>query len=87
MLLTQHGVNVVGSLSGTSNNPGLAGVLGVHTAGQAAVIGTSDSGRGVLGISTTGQGVWGASDSSAAVVGVSAKGEAFRGKEFPVWWE
>src|SRR5215510_1755218 len=34
MLLTQHGVNVVGSLSGTSNNPGLAGVLGVHTAGQ-----------------------------------------------------
>ena len=80
MLLTQHGVNVVGSLSGTSNNPGLAGVLGVHTAGQAAVIGTSDSGRGVLGISKSGQGVWGASDTSAAVVGVSAKGEAFRGE-------
>ena len=80
MLLTQHGVNVVGSLSGTSNNPGLAGVHGVHTAGQAAVIGTSDAGRGVLGISKSGQGVWGASDSSAAVVGVSAKGEAFRGE-------
>jgi hypothetical protein len=80
MLLTQHGVNVVGSLSGTSNNPGLAGVLGVHTAGQAAVIGTSDSGRGVLGISKSGQGVWGASDTSAAVVGVSAQGEAFRGE-------
>jgi hypothetical protein len=80
MLLTQHGVNVVGSLSGTSNNPGLAGVLGVHTAGQAAVIGTSDSGRGVLGISKSGQGVWGASDTSAAVVGVSRDGEAFRGE-------
>ena len=80
MLLTQHGVNVVGSLSGTSNNPGLAGVQGVHTAGQAAVIGISDAGRGVLGVSKTGQGVWGASDSSAAVVGVSAKGEAFRGE-------
>jgi hypothetical protein len=80
MLLTQHGVNVVGSLSGTSNNPGLAGVQGVHTAGQAAIIGTSDSGRGVLGISKSGQGVWGASDTSAAVVGVSAKGEAFRGE-------
>ena len=59
MLLTQQGVNVVGSLSGTSNNPGLAGVQGVHTAGQAAVIGTSDAGRGVLGISKSGQGVWG----------------------------
>jgi hypothetical protein len=80
MLLTQHGVNVVGSLSGTSNNPGLAGVLGVHTAGQAAVIGTSDSGRGVLGISKTGQGVWGASDTSAGVVAVSTNGEAFRGE-------
>jgi hypothetical protein len=80
MLLTQHGVNVVGSLSGTSNNPAHAGIHGVHTAGQAAVIGISDAGRGVLGISTTGQGVWGASDSSAAVVGVSAKGEAFRGE-------
>jgi hypothetical protein len=80
MLLTQHGVNVVGSLSGTSNNPAHAGVHGVHTAGQAAVIGISEAGRGVLGISTTGQGVWGASDSSAAVVGVSAKGEAFRGE-------
>ncbi len=80
MMLTRNGVNVVGSLSGTSNNPGLAGVLGVHTAGQAAVIGTSDSGRGVLGISKSGQGVWGASDTSAAVVGVSSKGEAFRGE-------
>ena len=80
MQLTQNGVNVVGSLCGTSNNPGLAGVQGVHTAGQAAVIGTSDAGRGVLGISKTGQGVWGASDTSAAVVGVSAKGEAFRGE-------
>ena len=80
MLLTKHGVNVVGALSGTSDNPGLAGVLGVHTAGQAAVIGTSDSGRGVLGISKTGQGVWGASETSAGVVGVSAKGEAFRGE-------
>jgi hypothetical protein len=78
MLLTQHGVNVVGSLSGTSNNPGLAGVLGVHTAGQAAVIGTSDSGRGILGISKSGQGVWGASDTSAGVVAVSKSGEAFR---------
>jgi hypothetical protein len=68
MLLTQHGVNVVGPLSGTSNNPGLAGVLGVHTAGQAAVIGTSDAGRGVLGISKTGQGVWG--DGAAGVVGI-----------------
>ena len=57
-----------------------AGVLGVHTAGQAAVIGISDAGRGLLGISKSGQGVWGASDSSAAVVGVSAKGEAFRGE-------
>ena len=80
MLLTPHGVNVVGSLSGTSNNPGLAGVHGAHTAGQAAVIGTSDAGRGVLGISKTGQGVWGASESSAGVVGVSVKGEAFRGE-------
>jgi trimeric autotransporter adhesin len=80
MMLTENGMNVVGSLSGTSDNPGLAGVLGVHTAGQAAVIGTSDSGRGVLGISKTGQGVWGASDTSAAVVGVSNKGEAFRGE-------
>ena len=80
MLLTQHGVNVVGSLSGTSNNPGLAGVLGVHTAGQAAVIGTSDSGRGVLGISKSGQGVWGASETSAGVIAVSNSGEAFRGE-------
>jgi hypothetical protein len=80
MLLTQHGVNVVGSLSGTSNNPGLAGLFGVHTAGQAAVIGTSDSGRGVLGISKSGQGVWGASETSAGVIAVSNSGEAFRGE-------
>jgi hypothetical protein len=79
MLLTQNGVNVVGSLSGTSNNPGLAGVQGVHTAGQAAVIGTSDAGRGVLGLSKSGQGVWGESETSTGVVGVSKNGWAVHG--------
>ena len=62
------------NLVGTSNDPNVAAVFGEHTAGQAAVIGQSNNGRGVLGVSEAGQGVWGASNSSTGVVGVSKSG-------------
>jgi hypothetical protein len=65
---------MAGPLVGESNDPGVAGVQGIHTAGQAAVIGESADGRGVLGISERGQGVWGHSESSTGVVGVSTDG-------------
>jgi hypothetical protein len=67
------------NLHGDSNDPNVAAVFGVHTAGQAAVIGQSNGGRGVLGISEVGQGVWGESDSSAGVAGISNKFNAVRG--------
>jgi hypothetical protein len=62
------------NLVGDSNDPNVAAVFGIHTAGAGAVIGQSDHGRGVIGISDGGQGVWGASDSSTGVVGVSKTG-------------
>jgi hypothetical protein len=62
------------NLIGDSNDPGVAAVFGEHTAGQAAIIGQSMAGRGVLGISDVGQGVWGHSVSSTGVVGVSTSG-------------
>ena len=65
---------MAGPLVGESNDPGVAGVQGIHTAGQAAVGGKSDDGRGVLGVSERGQGVWGHSESSTGVVGVSTDG-------------
>jgi hypothetical protein len=63
----------------TSNDPGVAALTGEHTAGQAAIIGQSNEGRGVLGVSETGQGVWGHSVSSTGVVGVSTSGWAVSG--------
>lgn len=59
------------NLVGTSNDPGVAAVFGEHTAGAAALIGQSNTGRGVLGISESGQGVFGVSVASAGVVGES----------------
>jgi hypothetical protein len=67
------------NLVGRSNDPGVAAVFGEHAAGQAAVIGQSNNGRGVLGISEAGQGVWGHSVSSYGVAGVSKNSAAVRG--------
>ena len=68
------------NLVGNSNDPNVAAVFGEHTAGQAAVIGQSNNGRGVLGISRAGQGVWGHSVSSTGVVGVSKSGHGASGE-------
>ncbi len=68
------------NLVGNSNDPNVAAVFGEHTAGQAAVIGQSNNGRGVLGISEAGQGVWGHSVSSTGVVGVSKSGYGTSGE-------
>jgi hypothetical protein len=68
------------NLVGTSNDPNVAAVFGEHTADQAAVIGQSNNGRGVLGISEAGQGVWGNSVSSTGVVGVSKSGHGASGE-------
>jgi hypothetical protein len=46
-------------------------VKGTHTAGGAAIQGTSDAGRGVAGFSQTGQAVYGLSVKQAGVVGDS----------------
>ena len=68
------------NLVGSSNDPNVAAVFGEHTAGQAAVIGQSNNGRGVLGISESGQGIWGHSVSSTGVVGVSKTGHGASGE-------
>lgn len=68
------------NLVGSSNDPNVAAVFGEHTAGQAAVIGQSANGRGLLGVSEAGQGVWGHSVSSAGVVGVTKTGWAVQGE-------
>ena len=68
------------NLVGSSNDPNVAAVFGEHTAGQAAVIGQSHNGRGVLGISESGQGIWGHSVSSTGVVGVSKTGHGASGE-------
>ncbi len=67
------------NLVGDSNNPNVAAVSGIHTAGAAAIIGQSNDGRGVLGVSESGQGIWGASVSSYGVAGESQKGAGVRG--------
>ena len=43
------------NLVGDSNDPNVAAVSGVHTAGAGAVIGQSNDGRGVIGISEAGK--------------------------------
>ena len=43
------------NLVGDSNDPSVAAVFGVHTAGAGAVIGQSNDGGGVIGISEAGK--------------------------------
>jgi hypothetical protein len=68
------------NLVGKSNDPNIAAVFGEHMAGQAAIIGQSLDGRGVLGISEAGQGLWGHSVSSTGVVGVTKTGWGVSGE-------